>query len=77
MDSTLIPRRWKEITPSDTEGFGPTMGLFVGVGGTVTAKGEDGVSAPFIVGSGQTLVGSFTQVMATGTTATNIIALRT
>ena len=76
MDSTLIPKKYSAVTPSDTLGCGPTIGLFVGVGGTLTVKGDDGVSATFLCGNSQYIPGSFTQVMATGTLATNIVALR-
>ena len=77
MDSTLIPKKFATVTPSDTVGCGPTMGLYVGNGGNLVVKGDDGVAATFVVGSSQYLPGSFTHVMATGTTATAIVALRT
>lgn len=76
MDNTLIPKRYTAITPSDTAGCGPTLGLFVGVGGDLTVKGDDGVAVKFVCGSSQYIPGSFTAVMSTGTTATSIVALR-
>jgi len=75
MDATLIPQRWASVTPSDTAGIGNTIGLFVGGAGNVNAQGSDGVAAVFACQAGQYLTGKFAKVLATGTTATNIVAL--
>ena len=75
-DATLVPRKFLNVTPSDTSPIGSTLGLRIGVGGNVTVKGSDGVSALFICNAGDYLTGSFPYVMATGTTATNIVALK-
>lgn len=72
----LTPQFWNDVTPSDSVPTGQTIGLYVGNGGTVKAKGVDGVIGTFVCQSGQYLVGNFSYVMATGTTATGIVALR-
>ena len=74
-DLTLIPTKYKPVTKSDTVPVGATMGLYVGGAGDVTVKGDDGVEATFACQSGQYLSGRFCFVMATGTTATGIVAL--
>ena len=75
-DRSLIPRSYESITPSDDATIAPTLGLRVGVGGTLTCTGHNGISVQFQVAAGDYIAGSFTKVSATGTTATNIIAFR-
>jgi len=75
MDQTLIPSKFFDVTPSDTTRIGPTIGLYVGSTGTVKAAGTNGVVATYVCQAGQYLTGAFDKVMATGTTATNIVAL--
>ena len=74
-DLTLVPTKFKAVTPSDTAAVGATLGLYVGTAGTVTVKGSDGVAVAFVCNSGQYLSGRFDLVMSTGTTATNIVAI--
>jgi hypothetical protein len=74
-DLTLIPSRFVNLTPSDTAAVGTTIGLYVGGDGVVRASGRDGVVADFTVTTGQYLSGQFTLVLATGTTATGLVAL--
>lgn len=75
MDSTLIPRRYSDVTPSDTTSLGPTIGLYVGGAGTVKASGLGGAVGTFVCQAGQVIPGEFRQVLATGTTATSIVAM--
>ena len=73
-DRTLIPSKFKPVTPSDTVPVVCLLGLYIGGGGNVVVKGEDGVAATFVASTGQYLTGNFYHVMA-ATTATNIVAL--
>ena len=67
---------WKAISPSDTAKIEPfPRSVYVGGAGTVIAVGQDGVSAPFVAVAGATLPIQPTQVLSTGTTATNLVAL--
>lgn len=75
MDHTLIPSRWFDVTPSDSASISPAIGLYVGNAGTVKAAGMDGTVGTYICQAGQYLTGRFTKVLATGTTATGIVAL--
>jgi hypothetical protein len=74
-DSTLLPKRFSNITPSDTVNINFLMGVYIGVGGDVKVTGIDGVAVIFQAGSNSYLSGCFYKVMATGTTATNIVGL--
>lgn len=74
-DLTLIPSRFAAVTPSDTTPMSRVIGLHVGGAGNVAACGVDGVVVTFVVTAGTFLRGSFTKVMATGTTSTGIVAL--
>ncbi len=74
-DSTLFPKRWAALTPNDTTVIGACMGIYVGVGGDIVASGQDDITATFKAQAGQYLSGRFNRVLATGTTATNLIAL--
>jgi hypothetical protein len=70
-------RSWKAVTPSDTVNLAPgCRGLFVGTAGNLSLVGDDDHAETFAT----TNANSFIQlgpkrVNATGTTATDIIAL--
>lgn len=67
---------WAAVTPSDSVPISPVpRAIHVGTGGTVVAKGQNGVSASFTAADGQTLEIQPVYVMSTGTTATGIVAL--
>lgn len=70
-----IPDQWSDLTPSDTASINPAMGLYIGGEGVIKAAGANGVVGTFKVQSGQYLIGQFSKVLATGTTATDIVAL--
>lgn len=75
-DATLIPAQFADITPSDATYLDRVIGLYVGGAGTVKAQGQDGVTGTFVCAAGQYLTGAFKRVLATGTTATSIVALK-
>lgn len=64
-------------TPSDSTVFTQQTALFIGAGGTVVVKGwGDTASTTFLnVPSGTFMPIQVRQVLATGTTATNILLL--
>lgn len=69
---------FRAVTPSDTLKIkgGVARALYIGVTGDVAAVNENGVSVVFVgVIAGNILPIVTSQVMATGTTATNIVAL--
>lgn len=70
-----IPNDWSDLTPSDTVLISPCIGLYVGVAGLIRAAGANGGIGTFQAQTGQYLVGRFTKVLATGTTATGLVAL--
>ena len=70
-----IPQSWSDLTPSNTALISPAVGIYVGVAGTIRAAGGDGVVGTFEVQAGQYLIGAFTKVLATGTTASGLVAL--
>jgi hypothetical protein len=65
------------VSPSDSAALAETTrGIFVGTGGTIAAVMASGASVTFVsVASGSLLPVRLTKVMATGTTAGNIVAL--
>ena len=64
-----------DVTPSDTISFEKIpRALRIGVAGNVTIEDKDGTSVTYAVASGEVLSFSPTRVMATGTTATGIVA---
>ena len=68
--------RWVTVTPSDTAHLAEVpKALWVNVAGDLTVVGEDGVAATFAVLAGLPILLRPRQVMATGTTATGIIAI--
>ena len=75
-DATVPADRWFAITPSDSEDLAvKPRAIFVGTGGDLVLVGADGVSATFAAPDGVVLPFSPHRVMATGTTATGIVAL--
>jgi hypothetical protein len=65
------------VTPSDSTLLAETTrGIYVGTGGTIAALMLSGASVTFTsVPSGTTLPVRLTKIMATGTTASGIVAL--
>jgi len=66
------------VTPNDSEELAYlTRALYIGVGGNLSVKLRDDSTAVVFVGvaEGTVLPLQVKQVMATGTTATNIVAL--
>jgi len=75
-EATAPAIRWSTVTPSDTATLDPMpRALYVGGFGDVALEDRTGSMAVWSVGGGQTLPVSPLRVRATGTTATNIIAL--
>lgn len=69
-------RTWAAVTTSDSTVYDPTpKGLFIGGAGNIALMGDDGVSVTFAVTAGQFLPLCPTRILATGTTATGIVAL--
>ena len=68
---------WHPITPSDTANIEPRCdGLWIGATGDVRAEDAFGRIATFKCMGGTVLPISARRVLATGTTATNIVGLR-
>ena len=63
------------VTPSDSTVLTPTRALYVGVTGDVTALMMNGETITFKAAAVGILPIQVTKVLATGTTAANIIAL--
>jgi hypothetical protein len=65
------------VSPSDSALLAETTrGLYVGSGGTIAALMLSGASVTFVaVPAGSVLPVRLTKIMATGTTASNILAL--
>lgn len=68
-------RNWANVTPSDTTHLGNVRSLFVGGAGNVVAEDVDGGTGTFVCTAGTLLPIEAKRVYATGTTATNIVAL--
>jgi len=65
------------ITPSDSTVLSGIRGLYVGGAGNVAVTMADGSTGTYTaVAAGTTLATAPTKVMATNTTATNILGLR-
>lgn len=65
------------VSPHDTNRIAPTRGLYVGVSGDVKVTMLDGTAVTFTsMASGVVHPITCVQVYSTGTTATNIVALR-
>lgn len=65
------------VTPSDTVSFarGVCQGIYVGVSGNIAVAMEDGTTASLLSVPIGLLPVRATRVNATGTTATNLVAL--
>ncbi len=71
-----LPNGCLTVTPSDTNTYAAPVTIFVGVGGNVTcspASGDADVVA--IMPTGGTIPFRVMAVKATGTTATNLLAI--
>jgi hypothetical protein len=77
-DATVPAHRAASVTPSNATVFEqPTRAFYVGGGGNVTVDMVDGgASVPFVgLLAGVVYPFQVTRIYATGTTATNIVAL--
>lgn len=75
-NSTLPSAGFGSVTPNDTGIINYTRALYVGGGGDLTVIREDGIAVLFkAVPTGALLPIRVNGVMATGTTATYIVAL--
>ena len=75
-DRTYSATSWAAITPSDSATLAPVpVAIIATVAGDITAVGDDGVSAVFPIADGAMLTIQPHKIMATGTTATGLIAL--
>lgn len=68
-------RTWAAVTPSGTTHLGNVRSLYVGGAGDVVAEDVDGTTATFTCAAGTYLFIEAKRVLATGTTATGIVAL--
>ena len=75
-DATASGERWYAVTPNDNADLSvkPRMVCVAGAG-VVRMIGADGVSADFTFTAGQDKALSPVRIMATGTTATGIVAV--
>jgi len=67
------------VTPSDATTYDPALrGLYVGVSGNVAVRFADGTTATFVGLAAGTVhtIACVDRVLATGTTATSILAFR-
>lgn len=75
MSALLSAKNFYAVTPSDTASQ-PGLLLYVGGTGNVTLQTTNGVNVTFeAVPVGYYIPATFGRVMATGTTATNLVAL--
>ena len=76
-DATVSARRGADIVPSDTVDLPePTRGIYVGGGGNIKIDFVSGGTVTFVGWLGGTILPvQALRVYATGTTATNMIAL--
>lgn len=76
-DATVAAHSAAAVTPSDTTVLPTTRALWVGIAGNVAVVMSDDQNSITFVGvqAGSILPIQVTKVLATGTTATNIIAL--
>jgi len=74
--STSQSRRWAAITASDAADLDTfPRAIRCNGAGNLVLRGTDGVDVTFAVSAGETLPLQPSRVMATGTTATGIVAL--
>ena len=76
-DATVSARRAAEVVTSNTVTYeSPTRGVYVGVGGNVKVDMVSGGTVTFVgVPAGALLPIQVERIYATGTTATNMVAL--
>lgn len=74
---SLIPGVGRAVTPSDTVNLIEPAQLYCGVSGDIKVTYENGGDASVVLKSHPVgyVVGRFKRVWATGTTATNLIAI--
>lgn len=79
VDATVSAHRAPAVTPSDSTVLETTRSLYVGTGGDIKVTMTDSTDASpsifYSVNSGAILPIQVTKVWATGTTASNILAL--
>lgn len=70
-------RKFLAVTPSNSDALakGTADAFYIGGAGNIVLKGEDGDDVSFVVQSGQLLQCGALYVMATGTDATDIVAV--
>lgn len=70
-----IGRVFEVVTPGTKLTKGAADGFYIGTGGDLVLTGEDGGTATFAVTSGMVLPCGSSLVVASGTTASGIVAL--
>lgn len=78
VSSTTVPAEaMRNVTPSDTEDLpdGPCRAIYFGNGTTAVVTDLTGTDVTIAIGAGQLIPGWVTRVKATGTDATNIVAI--
>ena len=76
MSNVSDPAKYGQaVTPSDSTTLTPTRALYVGGTGDVAVVMADGVTLTFTAVPAGILPVQVVKVLATGTTATNIVAL--
>jgi hypothetical protein len=75
--ATEVARNFLAVTPHDTSKLskGSADGFYIGTGGTIVLEGEDGETVSFVAQSGGTIPAGSLRVYATGTTASDIVAM--
>jgi len=75
-DATVSAYDAEAVTPGDSTELRPTRGLYIGVGGDLAVEMSQGATVTFANVLGGTLLPiQVAKVLATGTTATSIVAL--
>ena len=75
-DATVSAKFSNAVTPSDTVAITHTRALYVGAGGSVVVTDMQGNDSTYVGVLGGTILPiQVTKVKATGTTASNILAL--
>ena len=75
-DFTGPPTVHEAVTPSDTVNLAQVCrAIYVGVGGTVTCVKLDDTTIQYVGVAGGYILGMFKRVNATGTAATNLVAV--
>lgn len=74
-DRTKSATSWQAITPSNTDNLTPQpVGVYVGTAGNLAIEGETGPATLVAVPAGSWLPIQPLKVLATGTTAADIVA---